>query len=374
MKLLKTAILLSVVIFTACDNEEDINKGIEVPSTYTFERNGESTVSFSGQTDRLNMLSEIKTYIKKGDAGEAVDASVLNDMFANQNDPFTDADLNASTKQLEDKTFLADVTFFKELFEAAEAASADVVANDTEASAGVSGRLQRGNSGNFILVNEKGWEFTQLIEKGLMGAVFYHQIYNSYLTDSKIGSAVDNENLEEGKSYTAREHHFDEAFGYWGVPVDFPAELSSEDKRFWANYSYGRESMIGSVTRLKDAFLKGRTAIVNDDQETLDAQVDILYKEFELVAAATAIHYINSALGDDNQGDYLHHVSEVYPFVMALKYSPVKAITDAQLNTILNSNLGQDGDFWTIADGDLEAAKATLASVYPELDELKDQL
>ncbi|MBV6639231.1 MAG: DUF4856 domain-containing protein [Cyclobacteriaceae bacterium] len=369
---LATSALL-LIFLNACNDKEDPAPGINVPTTYSFTRDDESTVSFSGQTDRLNMLSEIKSYLGNGDAGNALEAAKLNNMFSNENDAFTNSDLNASSKQLEDKTFLADVTFYKDLFEAAEAASEAVVANDAVASAGVAGRIQRGN-GNYVLVNEKGWEFTQVIEKGLMGSVFLHQIYNTYLTDDRIGSSVDNTNLVDGANYTAKEHHFDEAFGYWGVPVDFPSELPSENNRFWANYSYGRESLVGSVTNLKNAFLAGRTAIVNNDEETLEAQVAIIYEEFEIVAAATAIHYINSALTDDNEGDFLHHVSEAYAFVRALKFSEKRAISDAHLSTILNSNFGTGGDFWTIGDGDLAEAKSTLASVYPRLSDIQNEL
>ncbi len=372
----KTALAFSALILifaNACNEKEDPSPGISVPSSYTFTRGDESTVSFSGQTDRLNMLSEIKSYLVTGDAGSALDATKLNNMFSNENDAFTEAELNASSKQLEDKTFLADVTFYKDLFEAAEATSEAVVANGTMASAGVAGRIQRGN-GNYVLVNEKGWEFTQLIEKGLMGSVFLHQIYNTYLTDDRIGPSVDNENLVDGANYTAKEHHFDEAFGYWGVPVDFPSELPSENKRFWASYSYSRESLVGSVTALKNAFLNGRTAIVNNDEETLEAQVAIIYEEFEIVAAATAIHYINSALSDDNQGDFLHHVSEAYAFVRALKFSEKRAISDVHMNTILNSNFGTNGDFWTIGEGDLAEARSTLASVYTRLADIQNEL
>ena len=32
-----------------------------------------------------------------------------------------------------------------------------------------------------------------------MGAVFYHQIYNTYLTDDRIGEGVDNETIVDGK-------------------------------------------------------------------------------------------------------------------------------------------------------------------------------
>ncbi len=377
----KTLLLLPVLaLFVACSDDNEVtptDSPIEIPSTYAFTRDGESSVSYQGQTDRLNMLGEIKTEVKKGDSGEEVSAQTLRDMFANENSAFSDADLNASTKDLESKTLTSDVSFYEELFDAVEVASLDVVANSTMAEAGVSGRIERGTSGNFILVNEKGQEFTQFIEKGLMGSVFYHQIYNVYLSDDRTGDDVDNETIEEGDNYTAMEHHWDEAFGYWGVPVDFPAELPSEAKRFWANYSYGREELVGTATALKDAYLAGRTAIVNNDLTTKNEQRTILYAQHELVAAATTIHYINDTVEDLNSGDQgnaLHHLSEAYMFARALKFSPSKAITDAQLDQILEGDFGTDGDFWTVTIEGLNAAKTTLTQVYPSLASMADDL
>lgn len=373
----KFLFISTAFLFLIACSDDDVNVGIEVPNTYEFTRNGESSVSFSGQTDRLNMLSEVKTEVKKGDAGEEVSEQTLLDMFANENSAFSDAELNESTKQLESKTFAADVSFYKDLFSQVATASSDFAANNTTASEGVAGRIERGTSGSFILVNEKGQEFTQFIEKGLMGSVFFNQIFNVYLTEDRIGDGVDNTTVEEGANYTAMEHHWDEAFGYWGVPIDFPVELSSEDNRFWANYSYGRETLVGTVTALKNAYLDGRTAIVNNDFTTRDAQRDILYTQHELVAASTAIHYINDTVEDLNSGDQgnaLHHLSEAYMFVRAIKFSPNKSLTDAQLEEILHTNFGTEGDFWTVTLDGLQSAKSTLVAVYPELTDVADQL
>ncbi len=375
---MKKFLLLSttLLILISC-SDDDINVGIEVPSNYEFLRDGATSVSYSGQTDRINMLSEIKTEVKKGDAGEIVSEQALLDMFANENNAFSDEDLNVSTKQLESKTFIADVSLYKELFATAATVSANFVENGTEASSGVAGRIQRGTSGSFILVNEKGQEFTQFIEKGLMGSVFFNQIFNVYLTDDRTGDDVDNTTIVEGANYTAMEHHWDEAFGYWGVPVDFPSELTSTDNRFWANYSYGREALLGTVTDLKNAYLRGRTAIVNNDFTTKNEQRTELYRLHEIVAASTAIHYINDTVEDLNggdQGNALHHLSEAYVFVRAIKFSPNKALTDAQLEDILDSNFGADGDFWTVTMEGLQTAKETLVTTYPVLADVADQL
>ena len=53
-------------------------------------------VSYSGQTARLNMLSELGSYAKSASevGANALDATAMKNMFANENSPFADADLN----------------------------------------------------------------------------------------------------------------------------------------------------------------------------------------------------------------------------------------------------------------------------------------
>ncbi|MGB3463637.1 MAG: DUF4856 domain-containing protein, partial [Cyclobacteriaceae bacterium] len=170
----KLALGLTIVTFlNSCRDDDDVSQSLEVPESYVFERDGESSVSYSGQTDRLNMLAEIKNETKKADAGEEVESSVLLNMYGNDNEPFADGDLNASTKNLEDKTFVADVQFFKDLMNDLGVQSELIAQNGATATQGEAGLLDRDGNGKTILVNDKGWEYTQLIEKGLMGSVFY---------------------------------------------------------------------------------------------------------------------------------------------------------------------------------------------------------
>ncbi|MFY0607510.1 MAG: DUF4856 domain-containing protein [Cyclobacteriaceae bacterium] len=367
--LFRIAIVMIAFVGISCQESDDVTKGMEVPETYEFMRNGESSVSYQGQTDRMNMLEELKNYIATSHNGDQLDENILLDMYANENSPFGNAELNTSTKNLESKTFIADVNFFKEELKSAAASSGTT----EDAAQGKAGLIAR-SPGNNILVDEKGWEYVQIIEKGLMGAVFFNQIFNVYLSDSKIGNDVNNEDLVEGKNYTAMEHHWDEAFGYYGINPSFDTEGVV---RFWGKYAYGRAGHTESAMKLKDAFLAGRTAIVNKDNEARDAARDILYKEFELVSAATAIHYINSGISDISNaatGELFHHISEAYAFTMALKYSPFKSITDEQIDTILHSNFGKDADFWTISVDGLIKARATLVEVYPSLAEVASEL
>ena len=175
---------LGLASFTACDEDDEPTtcclveaNDIQTPATYEFTRNEMTSVSYSGQTDRLNQVAEMKTYI--GDAissGTHISSSVLSDMFENKNDNGGGNFSFSSTKQLSNKTFEADRQVFVDMFAKAQVAS-DSAMNNVTAQNGKPGILLR-NSGNKMLVDELGHEFTQELEKGLMGAVFYNQIVN----------------------------------------------------------------------------------------------------------------------------------------------------------------------------------------------------
>jgi len=356
-------------------------KLIQTPTTYEFLRNGTSSVYYGGQTDRLNMVEEIKAVLLTGDAGGLVSEQVLLDMFANTGDNGGGNFSFSSTKQLKDKTFAPDLDdrLFENIFADAAAASIDGN-NAVTASNGQAGLLTREDRGSTILVDANGREFTQLVEKGLMGAVFYHQIFNVYLTDDRTGDGVENVELVADQNYTPMEHHMDEAFGYWDPPVDFtsnwPSQLGDQD-RFWSHYSNSVDDDLGTNDLIMNAYKEARAAIVNNDHTTKNQMRDLLYEYHELVAAAVAVHYINSTLAglaENKIGEAFHTLSEAWAFTNALKYSPNKQITLEQLEQIMETDFGQGGNFWNVTPAGLNAAKATLVSVYPDLDPVKDDL
>jgi len=369
-------------VSTEFNAEVVVGNLIDAPSTYEFTREDVSTVSFSGQNDRLDQLEEIKAYLKLADAGEAISEQALLDMFANTGDNGGGNFSFTSDRQLKNKTFAPDLDagLFEDLFARAAAAS---MANAT-AENGVAGLIVRENSGNTVLVDENGREFTQFIEKGLMGAVLYNQIYNTYLTTTRLGDGVENVALSDGKNYTAMEHHMDEAFGYWNPPVDFesewPSERGSED-RFWSHYSNVvdnvRDGELGTNSIIMEAFIAARTAIVNNDRTERDAQVDILYENLDLVAAAVTIHYINDTLGflaEGNTGEAFHVLSEAWTFANALRYSPRRILSLAEIEEIMESDFGAEGNFWNANAIGLNKAKSTIVTAYPALASVQDDL
>jgi len=374
------ALSMALCTFTSCDNKEYLEpQGISIPTTYQFTRDGASTVSFTGQNERLDMVSAIKSYLVTGDKKEAVlSAEVLNDAYSNEGDNGNGLFSFTSTKQLKDKTFAPDLdnNFMENLF----AGAAAVSQSGADAANGTAGYIVRENSGNTVMVDANGREFTQLIEKGLMGTVMYNQIFNTYFSDDRTGDEVENIALKEGKNYTDLEHHWDEAFGYWNPPLDFtsnwPENRESED-RFWSHYSNTVDPLLQTNDAIMQAFLAGRTAIVNNDLFEKTRQRNILFDQLELVAAAVSVHYINntlSHLNDGSTGEAFHTLSEAWAFVNALTYSPKREITLEQIEQIKETDFGADGNFWNVTPEGLNRAKAMLVSIYPVMGAVKDEL
>src|SRR5690606_2964185 len=130
-----------------------------------------------------------------------------------QNTPFAAAELNAATdKVISAKTAQsfsvtdadAERQRFIGWFNELEAVS---MMNSQTASQGQAGVL-----GGNRLLNEKGFELGQFVQKGLIGAMMLDQIANIYLGTDK--QSADNDAIVAGKNYTELEHHWDEAYGY----------------------------------------------------------------------------------------------------------------------------------------------------------------
>jgi len=353
--------LLAAFTFTACDDENSTeNEGnYEIPSTYDFEN-----VSYTGQTQRLDMMEELTVYMKTANDGAVLEAQAMLDMYANENNAFENAELNESTKQLENKTVEAEISFFKESIRDFAAATAE--ANGGEGSNGTAGVVTSNDGSKQYFFDANGFEHIQIIEKGLMGSCFYFQGTSIYLASGKMD--VDNETIEEGEG-TAMEHHWDEAFGYLGVPTDFPS--NTDGARFWGKYANGRDDLLGSNEALMTAFITGRAAISNKDLDTRDEQIEIIRNEWEKVSAGTAVHYLNEA-NDAFADDAIrnHTLSEAWAFIHALKYNPNQKLDNAEVQSILDE-LGTN--FYEITTDNINAAKATLVSAYG-FEDVQDQL
>lgn len=345
-----------------------VDTSYEIPATYTFkDANGNSTVSFKGQKERLDMLGELVAYMKTANtAGTAINAQTLKDMYANSGYTWTDANglgLTGSSKNLKDKTAAGDAgiqTIFEDYMDALAALSATTVTSQENGTSGTGGVWPNDGVKGPYLMNGEGKEYTQLIEKGLMGAVFANQMTMKYLANLANDDNTTAADPANGKYHTAMEHHFDEAYGYFTSEVDYPTNGTD---RFWGKYASSREAVLGSKTKISEAFRKGRAAISNKDYVTRDAQVAIINLEMEKVAAGTAINYLKGAKANiANPTARNHSLSEATAFIEGLKYgyrASNGGMTAAEIDAVL-ATIGSDFNLVTLAN--LQSAIDDLAS------------
>ena len=84
-----------------------------------------------------------------------------------------------------------------------------------------------------VFLTPDGLDLQELLQKFLLGAVAYSQAADDYLDDDVDGKGLlaDHEAVAEGKSYTALEHAWDEAFGYFGAARTAGDSTSARDNR-----------------------------------------------------------------------------------------------------------------------------------------------
>ena len=180
---------------------------IPVPSTYTFDRMGQSTVSYGGQTARLQMAIELY-----GSFSSASEAELL-EMY-NDGTGFSDPALNSSGKKLGNKTASYHYSsLVKPMFDAMLSKQANVVMPavnaGTIAAPGIAGEYT-GAGGRSVKVDEKGFELNQTFIKGMIGALCVDQIVNGYLSPSKLDPADNDPSGLGAGEYTTMEHYWDE--------------------------------------------------------------------------------------------------------------------------------------------------------------------
>lgn len=360
-------------------NTPDPDPSYTIPATYTFtDTEGNSTVNFEGQEDRHIQLTELSAKMKTANtAGTSVNAEDLIAMFANTGGNGNGNFSITSSKQLRDKCAVSfsDAEVIREEFESYMEALATISATTTQGvnsgAQGTAGTIADNGSGPY-LVSATGMEYNQIITKGLMGAVFYDQIVNGYLSPEKIGNSVNNSDPvdpENGKYYTQMEHHWDEAFGYFTTSENFPDEINDS---FWGKYSNTVDPHINSNEKLMNAFLKGRAAISNGDLTTKDEMAAIIKSTMEQVVAAAGIHYINSGISNlASDAKRNHSLSEGIGFIKSLRFGADVSLEDQAAITEALNLIGDD--LYEVDSNSLTEAKNILSNAYG-LNDVKDQL
>ncbi|MTI39025.1 DUF4856 domain-containing protein, partial [Fulvivirga lutimaris] len=373
---------------------------INNPDTYSFERNGQSTVSFTGQTTRIQMAEELISAMSDFSTTEAEQLEMYRNEAADGSDahPFSDPALNEETKNIKSKVAASRDLFFT------NASTSSIIKADFEewisgqvnevfpnentvAAPGTAGQIADGSSTRYV--NAKGLEYNQLVAKSLIGALMTDQALNNYLgtavldeADNRAGN--DSELLEDGKNYTTMEHKWDEAYGYlYGTSADKTnpnASIGSDDS--FLNKYIGRveadDDFAGIADEIFEAFKLGRAAIVAGDYNTRDQQAEIIRKKISEVIAIRAVHYLQSgknALPEDREnsalyGSAFHGLSEGYGFIYSLQFTrqpntDQPYFTHNEVNAMLEKLLGDGTNgLWDVNTTTLDELSDEIAAKF----------
>jgi hypothetical protein len=382
--------LLSLSLFIAtslsCSDEDEPilppDPGVSAPDTYVFQRDGVSTISYGGQTDRLNMAESL--FNKLND--ENVSAASLLQMF-NEGKGFTAEEgataeeqaaveaLNSSSKKLGNKTAsYGDASVNSKIVGFLSEYADDVSTNFVvEASAGVAGTYV--SSSRTVRVNGKGMELNQVFAKSLIGALVMDQVAYGYLSDVKIGDGVENDatGLAAGE-YTKMEHHWDEGLGYvYGQEEDITMAATPQGNgvlfnKYLKKVSADGKEEPGLGTTIYDAFKLGRAAIVGNDSELRDAQAEIIKTKMSRVILHKAAYYLRGAAtakeaSSIDYADYFHGLSEGYGFVLSLQFTysadGASYFSHTEVAAML-ADLEEGNGFWDITPAALNAMAAQI--------------
>lgn len=392
-KLFLYPLALTSFIFFSCSDDDDIpetQNEITTPTEYVFERNGESTVSFGGQTTRIQMAEEmVDAFVNQ--SSSTVES--LNGMYSHEEggNDFSDDALNSSGKNIKSKV-AASIEFFAS--NAVESAKIqqdfeDLIAGqvtevfpnwDNIASKGVPGQVADGSKARYV--SAKGLEYNQAFVKGLIGALMADQMLNNYFSTAVLDAGQNTENntndvTAEGKPYTTMEHKWDEAYGYiFGNAPDKANPLATvgEDDNFLNKY-LGRQSDDPDFDKVPqnvfNAFALGRAAIVAKDYELRDEQAEIVRKEISEMIAIRAVYYLQIAkieFDNGNVGGALHDLSESYGFIYSLRFTrnpdtDAPNFTSEEVDGYLTQMLeSSENGLWDISFDTLDELSNTIAA------------
>ena len=357
----------------------------ETPSLYSFpsQFSAQDSVNYTGQTFRQVLINDLTKFVKTLEAGgyngaESDLVAALNSYFAYQYDLEIDApgaingfsSIGFSAKAVDGSSVgLTEGTTYEEIFEGnkdilgkiagkllgwgASLEGIDLLSVDADGKAdtfvepedlvqamfavlanravesdpfiaddGLDGQRV---SNAYVLPN--GVDYSQMLQKFLHGALSYSQATRDYLsTDLGASKGLNAQNdmpSKPGVAYTALEHHWDEAFGYFGAARDFLAytdneiakglsidtdangsiSLNSEVNfplaKSAAKRDLGANGQTDFTTSIMTYFLEGRRLIAEKPEgyrALAVEQAQLAIADWEKSIGATVIHYINSYL------------------------------------------------------------------------------
>jgi len=447
--MLKNVSLATCLVLTlaACNESDDTDDNgsnkpddekITVPDSYSFTSpfvEGQSGVSYTGQTKRHILIEDLKGAIKELGEDETQDVKANLDFYfrfdgsssdsvafdyalsgetlapgSTYGDISSDKDLVGKIAGKDKATHLLDGQLIGwELGMDADPTPEELVDYfiaqlEAQATDGVTDQITIVGGTNVgidkVYVSPAGHDYSQLLQKFLLGAVAYSQGTADYM---QTDFSASNDSADEGKAYSSLQHKWDEAFGYFGAARNYgnytDEEISGNGGRVEFAGSYNDANGDGSVDIRSEVNFghsvncgkRDRTAIVATDftkeafdafltarvilnaGETLDADQFAQFQAAKLKAsqswekciAATVVHYINAVISD--MGDFsddaayvdlgafknhAKHWSEMKGFALSLQFNPDSFFrTDAASTDKLKEIYRLMGDAPVLADG-----------------------
>ena len=398
-------IILSLVLF-ACEEEkneetavvveeeeviEEEDNSISTPTSYVFSSrfldDGSSSVSYSGQTVRNLLLNDLKslTDSPSKSGGTAVTEESMLQLYDYDDSYDLTTRTSPDTPALESK--YSSISTGKNLIGKMD--SDVVIGYDKTADELVKEWIAEiaslsSNSANLetylAYTSSEGLNLSQMINKTLLGAVPYSQGTSNYLAGLEDDGNA--EAKSDGGAYSEMEHHWDEAYGYFGAARDYNTGYSDDDDRksgpyfdsngdgaidFKSEYNFGisvnaakrdigaADGQVDFTKAIFDAFLEGRTLIHNQAAiSDILTQRDIIVNNWEKVIAATVVHYVNDCIADmtelyesdsdagplsEGSANLNKHWGEMRGFTIALQFNDFKLISDSDLK-LLSDTMG----------------------------------
>ncbi|GIU48920.1 MULTISPECIES: DUF4856 domain-containing protein [Shewanella] len=239
----------------------------DIMDRYTFDsklNDGESSVSYTGQTARHILIAELNQYISSTLEAEIDDNELATkdevlaklNYFFNPDEETQYPDLPITFFDNSKDGLLSDITGYKNL-------TGKVAGNDTggqhedwnngafagwgakgsttpsalidtlfdrladNAVAKINGEVRQdvlGNDITKVYLDENGVDLAQLIQKFLLMSITYSQAADDYFGADTEGKGLTTDNInpaKDGAAYTNLEHQFDEGFGYFGAARNY---------------------------------------------------------------------------------------------------------------------------------------------------------
>ncbi|MBD2756468.1 DUF4856 domain-containing protein [Spirosoma validum] len=374
-------VLLLIASLSACKEDNPITVSPQLRQKVDYARltdtttyanffvddKGAKTVDLTNSANRLLMFRAINTYNgTAASSGAVLDATVLKNMFSNTGSPFSgtaNTALNTSGVQLRNVTASSLATADAEKERTTIEAAFPAIATASKSATATASEGKAGKLGTY-LVDEKGIEWAQIIQKSLIGAFQVDYIANVLLSDKNL--AADNLTLVSGKNYTQLEQNWDEIYGILTANPVYGAKATttSSGESFIGSYLW--EYNKDDFPKINKALLTGRAAIVNNDMTTLKTQATFIRSAMEKAIAAAALGYLGKwKTAGTNVSAAAHAMGEGLGFIYSLRYAKLNG-ADATFSDGLLNNLvySAPNGFWGLTNTKIDAASSAIQTKF----------